>query len=184
MSQTYSIKRHALDALLEQDADCWIRLRGDSMLPALPSNSEIKIEPVRPGALRVGDLVVFQSDDGAHLICHRVLAIETAGPCPHVLEKGDGSWRVSRLPVELIAGRVLAVRRDGQEVSLRTPVIRYLGFFIALAGRVAAPAANQLRANQESGTAPNTFGVGSALLRLGNRISRLPAHVLRRATAG
>ena len=50
------------------------RAPGYSMYPTLLHDDVITVEPVKPGAIRVGDIILYQDQES--LIAHRVVQIE------------------------------------------------------------------------------------------------------------
>ena len=97
------------DLLLRTGLFCF-RVASWSMSPALWKGDQLTVEPASPTSLRVGEVILFHQ--GSRLICHRVVAIDTAGPGTRIITKGDaatGCGEVSQ--PEQILGRVVAVTR-------------------------------------------------------------------------
>lgn len=79
---------------------------GNSMSPALRSGEILKLEPVRPGSLEVGDVVVYR--DGSHNVVHRVVAKEKALGKTFYRTKGDANAYEDRPIAEtLLIARVV-----------------------------------------------------------------------------
>ena len=85
-------------------------LAGTSMEPAISSGARVVVDGCAPGAIRVGDLVVYESADT--LICHRVLRRRHAPGGGELLTKGD---RLRVPPVWVAATSVI-----GRVVTIET----------------------------------------------------------------
>jgi signal peptidase I len=118
----------------------WLVLRGDSMRPFLPDGSRVRIAPVAPGQLSIGDLVVYETE--GRLVCHRVVRRRARPGGAAFLTKGDGP---RTFPAWIsggdVVGRVVEVERRGRVVRLRHPGRR----LHALAAAAASLAAVALR---------------------------------------
>ncbi|MFB3816103.1 MAG: S26 family signal peptidase [Candidatus Methylomirabilales bacterium] len=98
----------------------WLPLHGDSMRPFLPAGSRVRIGRVAPGEVRLGDLVVYATEE--RLVCHRVLRRRARGNGHALLTKGDGrrsfeAW----VDAAQVLGRVVEVERRGRVLRLRRP---------------------------------------------------------------
>jgi hypothetical protein len=97
------------------------------MRPRLHDGDVVRIDPVDPARIAVGDVICYESEPG-RLAVHRVVD-RTGG---HVLTKGDALAWIECVPVERILGRVTAVEPRGR---LGRIVTRIVGFVRRL-GRV------------------------------------------------
>ncbi len=99
------------DLLLATDLFSF-RVAGWSMFPTLRKGDLLMIEPASLSQLRVGDLILFHRE--GQLICHRLVGLETGGPAPQLVTKGDAATE-GDAPLEpgQILGRVVDVRRSG-----------------------------------------------------------------------
>lgn len=100
---------------------------GTSMLPFLKPNEELQIEPVPPGQIRRGDIVMARSGSGV-CFTHRVVRILSLNGQRAFLTKGDNRLRFDPLVLpDAIVGRAIrAGRRD-----LRSRWQRWLSEWIA-----------------------------------------------------
>ena len=87
---------------------------GPSMNPAFKLGDRLMVIPCK--AVRVGDVVVFQSLDGKHYIVHRVVEIDSRG----VITRGDNNNDIDKriLRPEEITGQVVAYRRGCRTVRI------------------------------------------------------------------
>ena len=80
---------------LERRGQLVIRASGTSMLPFIPPQSELKLEPCSPQNLKVGDVVAYHTSGG--WVIHRIYAFTPRG---RLICKGD--WRLQLdPPIEL-----------------------------------------------------------------------------------
>lgn len=118
----------AVAAGLEAGAAVRMRARGASMRPFLRDGEEVRIVPVRPEALRPGDIVLVRASGGAAL--HRVLAIDLRAAT--LLTKGDGERAGdSAAGLDAVVGRADAVLRRDRWIPLDTRARRLLGRFVS-----------------------------------------------------
>lgn len=102
----------ALELWAQAGETHYIPLHGTSMLPLLRDGDQVLVSHIRD-QVQVGDIVVFQRDDG--LIAHRVLRVSPCDSGGYLRTKGD---HVQGLDPEMsegeVVGRVLAIRRDAR----------------------------------------------------------------------
>jgi uncharacterized repeat protein (TIGR01451 family) len=90
------------------------RARGQSMQPAVRDGEPIEVHPAPPEALRPGDILLTQGDDGFK--AHRLVAL---GRDPSVfLTRGDSGCGVDPRGQGRILGKVIAVERNGHRIGL------------------------------------------------------------------
>jgi signal peptidase I len=145
----------ALAAWKQSGGEHLIPIGGRSMLPLIRDGDRVL---VRHGQTEVrrGDIVVFRQGD--QLIAHRVLRIcqgdtgrDTGRDAGHdtdliFITKGDNVLHLDRpLPGSKILGRVLAVRRGNQHLSLNTAGWRLAGWLIAAGMLPAATVYSKIR---------------------------------------
>jgi signal peptidase len=70
-----------------------------SMEPAIHTGSVLFAEPVPPGVLKVGDVIVYNRSDVNESVTHRIIEIKTTDGKPEFTTKGDAngspdSWTV------------------------------------------------------------------------------------------
>ncbi|ALG68307.1 S26 family signal peptidase [Beggiatoa leptomitoformis] len=81
----------------------WLTTTSHSMMPLMPPNSRIFIQPIAPALLRVGDIAVFIADN--KLIAHRVLIIKT----DVFLQSGDAMLSAHTISFSQLLGKVLQI---------------------------------------------------------------------------
>ncbi|MEJ2725310.1 MAG: S24 family peptidase [Deltaproteobacteria bacterium] len=90
---------------------------GRSMYPTIREGEAIKVEPILPSEVKVGDIILYRSDDG--VIAHRVARIERG-------EKGErrfilraDTWGEYDEPVDAsqIMGKVVSTERGGRSIN-------------------------------------------------------------------
>ena len=88
------------------------RVASWSMYPMLRKGDRLTVEPVSATSLQVGDVILYHNC--GQLICHRVVALDTAGAGIRIITKGDATTGPGEvLEPGQILGRVVAVRRRG-----------------------------------------------------------------------
>ena len=88
------------------------RVASGSMYPALRKGDQLMVEPASPAQFQVGDLLLYHHR--GQLICHRVVALDTAEAGPRIITKGDATTGPGEvLEPGQVLGRVVAVRRRG-----------------------------------------------------------------------
>lgn len=90
-----------------------VYINGSSMLPSLRPGDYVLVEACQAGSLRPGEILVARRE--ADLVTHRLLGQAAQG----WLLKGDASALADEpIPAEAILGRVVALVRDGKQISL------------------------------------------------------------------
>ena len=93
-------------ALLRSGARVQLSTRGRSMWPAIPSRSQVEVEPCAAAELRAGEVAAFER--GGRIIVHRVQQVAKSG----VYFAGDSSWSGDGcVPIERVLGRVHMIER-------------------------------------------------------------------------
>jgi len=88
------------------------RVASGSMYPTLRKGDQLMVEPASPAQFQVGDLLLYHHR--GQLICHRVVALDTAEAGPRIITKGDATTGPGEvLEPGQVLGRVVAVRRRG-----------------------------------------------------------------------
>jgi signal peptidase I len=92
-------------------------VRGTSMHPTIDSGASIVVRACRVSAMRVGDIVVYESGD--RVVCHRLLRRRRTPDGWRVLTGGDavrlpGAW----VPASALIGRVTAIEAHGRRRRL------------------------------------------------------------------
>jgi hypothetical protein len=128
------IPGHVLEAALDEWGQAGeqhqIPISGNSMWPAIHHGDRVLVAHGCAGVRR-GDVLVFRRD--GQLIAHRVMRITGGDADPTFVTKGDNAPQFDPpLSADEIVGRVLAVERDGQHMSLDTPAWRALGWLAAV----------------------------------------------------
>ena len=129
-----SLPGHVIEAAL----DAWgqagerhtISISGHSMLPMIHDGDRVLVTHGCAG-VRQGDVIVFRLN--GLLVAHRVLHIKGGADGPKFVTKGDSTGQVDpHVSDREIVGRVLAIERGGQHISLETFLWRTLGWSIAV----------------------------------------------------
>ena len=103
---------------------------GDSMLPAIPENSTVQIEPVDAAEIQLGDIVYFDSDDGRPII-HRVSLKFKRENEVFIQTWGDNSsYPDAHVPLSHIHGRIVASRFKGKWKNHNHPLRTYLKYLL------------------------------------------------------
>jgi signal peptidase I len=90
---------------------------GSSMIPALWPGDALLVEPVSPGNVKGGQIVVFIRD--GRLFAHRLVGTDAAGGSAQLITQGDAVDHADPpLPVADLLGRVRAVIRSGATVPV------------------------------------------------------------------
>ncbi len=132
-NETRSLRQIATQALLEVWAEtgaCHLfTIKGSSMLPLLCEGDRVLVAHGRR-ALRRGDIVLFQREDG--LVAHRLLYIQSESAGKVLFTQGDHTQQMDPpLGEAQILGRVTAVRRGERAMWLDTPLWRAVGWLVA-----------------------------------------------------
>ncbi len=107
----------------------WMPVSGRSMLPLIRPGDAVLVQYGHT-ALRRGDICVFRQGDA--LVVHRVLQVTPGQHGMLLLTRGDAAAHTDRpVPAQVLVGRVQALRRTGQSISLDTPVARMGGWMLA-----------------------------------------------------
>lgn len=95
---------------------CWIRVRTDSMAPALRAGDEVRIEGLRRPPLP-GEVLLYQGFRG--LVLHRHLYTTLRRRSLWVRTKGDAVAGADALtPMKAVIGRATRLRRAGKERAI------------------------------------------------------------------
>jgi len=85
------------------------RVASWSMYPTLRKGDRLTVEPVSATSLQVGDVILYHIC--GRLICHRVVALDTAEAGPRIITKGDAAVGCDApLLPDQVLGRVVGVR--------------------------------------------------------------------------
>jgi len=91
-------------------ASLWIRIRGGSMMPAIPIDAEVRVVTLAARSMRVGDVVLARAVGGQPVL-HRVRSLSG----DHVQTKGDNLMTADDpLPVSEVIAIADAVRIDAR----------------------------------------------------------------------
>jgi signal peptidase I len=108
----------------------YIPITGRSMFPLIRNGDQVLVAHGCAG-IRRGEVIVFRHD--GKLIAHRVLRISKNEAGHAFLTKGDNVLQFDPpLRANEIVGRVLAIKRGEQQISLDTTIWRITGLFIAI----------------------------------------------------
>jgi signal peptidase len=113
--------------LLSQGYGVRFRPGGHSMRPTIRDGEAVTVEPVEPGKVKKGDIILCRTTRG--LIAHRVVRIERREDEARVFHlRGDASNSCDApVSAEQILGRVVSVERNKRTVSLVNLRAKILG---------------------------------------------------------
>ena len=112
---------------LRQGQPMRFRVASGSMRPLLQVNDSVQIEPT--STVTIGDIAAFETHDG--LVIHRVVHTQQNQGTLRLLQMGDGEVRPTWIESETVVGRVTAVYKGTQVVSLETPIAQWYSVLIA-----------------------------------------------------
>ena len=118
------------EAVLSEGSQVRFRVRGMSMQPNLLDGDAVVVAPAQKSELRRGDIVFSQSRDGLRV--HRFVSAQATG---EIVTRGDAGQENDPEPQQL-AGRVIAIERNGQRISLTRPGQKILAASRILARRL------------------------------------------------
>ena len=129
-----SMQDPVLDAVLNMWTQAgekhYIPITGRSMFPLIRNGDQVLVAHGCAG-IRRGDVIVFRHD--GKLIAHRVVRISKNEAGHTFLTKGDNVLQFDPpLRANEIVGRVLAIKRGEQQMSLDTTIWRITGLLIAI----------------------------------------------------
>lgn len=113
--------RHAGEALARGEI-LLARLGGGSMSPSILDGESVRVEHVAPPQLQIGDVVLYRSLSNT-AVMHRIVRIEDDdGIKARIITQGDGCQLADvPVPIDRVFGRLVAVERHGQLISLSAP---------------------------------------------------------------
>ena len=93
------------------------RAPGRSMYPTIRENEAITVEPVKPQDVKLGDIILYRSDD--NVVAHRVMRIEKDRSDALRFILREDTWGTLDAPVqaEQILGKVVSVERAGRNID-------------------------------------------------------------------
>jgi signal peptidase I len=93
------------------------RAPGRSMYPTIRENEVIIVEPVEPRHVKVGDIILFRSEES--VVAHRVMRIERGKGDTLSFILREDTWGTLDAPVEAeqILGKVVSVERAGRNID-------------------------------------------------------------------
>ncbi|MBU1006267.1 MAG: S26 family signal peptidase [Candidatus Omnitrophica bacterium] len=96
--------------------------KGTSMEPVLKEGQKVKVEPVKPEALRSGDIIVFGRGD--ILVCHRIMGRVRRGEKMYFYEKGDNSKSIGVISEDEVIGRAKYILKNGAPEKIKSCVTK------------------------------------------------------------
>ena len=108
------------EALQRGGRFCFVA-QGNSMRPFIRHGDTLEIEPVAADQLRVGDIVLYATQNGK-VACHRLVAASKTGEGSRLAFRGDASrQREEGIDGECVLGRVAEVRRGSKKCANSIP---------------------------------------------------------------
>ncbi len=117
-----------------------IVVAGDSMAPAIPRGSLIQVAAIEADAIRVGDVVTVQADNGV-LVTHRVVRLAELPDGKHLELRGDANPAPDPVlvPADAVVGRVaLSLPLAGYLIAMLAGVPGLLSIASSLAALLVA----------------------------------------------
>lgn len=97
-----------------------LRLYGKTMYPTIHNGDWITLEPITPGKLYAGDILLLASSSQTALV-HRLLRLEQQGTTTYVVTRGDSSQKLDMpVPLSNVVGRVSHIEHSGEKLDLTT----------------------------------------------------------------
>jgi hypothetical protein len=127
--------REACTALLSSGQRARFRATGLSMDPTIRDGDILTVEPMDPGEVRPGEILLYRTPQG--VVAHRLVRCEKAEAQLVYIFRGDASGTCDP-PVSFgeVLGRVIATRRGRRSRSLLNPWIRQWQLAWAAANRL------------------------------------------------
>jgi signal peptidase len=108
-----------------------LRIRGASMSPTLRDGDLVEVRPVEPAQLRVGDLVLFKTQQG-DLLVHRCVTKSDENGQVWFTTKGDASPSFdSPIGPEQVLGRVNLILRKRRPIYRENSQARLINYILA-----------------------------------------------------
>jgi signal peptidase I len=93
------------------------RAPGRSMYPTIRENEAITVEPVAPQDVKVGDIILYRSDES--VVAHRVMRIEKerSDTVRFILREDTLGTLDAPVEAEEVLGKVVSVERAGRNID-------------------------------------------------------------------
>jgi signal peptidase len=103
--------------LLRDGQSVRFRAPGRSMYPTIREGEAITVEPILPSEVKVGDIILYRSDDG--VIAHRVARIERGENDGRRFILRADTWGEYDEPVyaDQVMGKVVSTERGGRSIN-------------------------------------------------------------------
>ena len=103
--------------LLRDGQSVRFRAPGRSMYPTIREGEAITVEPILPSEVKVGDIILYRSDDG--VIAHRVARIERGENDGRRFILRADTWGEYDEPVhaDQVMGKVVSTERGGRIIN-------------------------------------------------------------------
>ena len=103
--------------LLRDGQSVRFRAPGRSMYPTIREGEAITVEPILPSEVKVGDIILYRSDDG--VIAHRVTRIERGENDGRRFILRADTWGEYDEPVyaDQVMGKVVSTERGGRSIN-------------------------------------------------------------------
>lgn len=149
-----------------------LRVVGGSMAPLLDDGDTVTVEPVQPGDLCRGDVLVIRI--ASSFVTHRLVMVDDRG----WQLKGDNAAQMDDpVPTGAIVGRVIHAERSGRWTDFRTPAWRRVNRWLGNLGRwesrlAPAPSSRASRAGKPPAVSRPLIVSGRMLRPLIRRLAR------------
>jgi len=105
--------------LLSKSVPIEIKMSGNTMSPVIEDGDLITVEPIQEGALRPGDIILYNSLRDTAVI-HRVVRVEKGDSADRsVITRGDAATQNDlAVPFHRVLGKVKVIERAGEQISV------------------------------------------------------------------
>ncbi len=118
--------------LLQQGKSLRFRAQGTSMYPLVRNDDILLLEPFQDGKIRVGDVVLFNSQTG-DVVVHRVIRRRnTANGMQYKIQGDQAAQPDGWIPREKILGRLSVVERDRNRFEMDLLSVKILNRFAVM----------------------------------------------------
>lgn len=107
----------------------WFRVASNSMSPLFQKDDSVSIVPATADAIRPGEIAAFETRDG--LVIHRIIHRQQNGQTIRLLQMSDVDLFASWIEPTSVVGKVIAVRKEGQQANLAHPIAKWYGRIVA-----------------------------------------------------
>jgi signal peptidase I len=109
---------------------------GGSMRPLIRNGEVVLVKQVNPQDVKLGDALLFVNESGKAVL-HRVIKIKKSTQKLSFMMQGDHSSRPDGwMSEKLILGKLMMVERNGAQIWMDQPLMRFLGRLVVLESKL------------------------------------------------